>query len=144
MWGRVITFSFIGFASFIFYLVYSCMQVDVNLVSKDYYKQEIAYQDRIEELKNTAVLQKGLQVKLLPESESIEVRLPNQFGRQAEGTVLCFRPSDAESDYLTPLTLDAAGRQLIPVSNLAPGLWRIKVGWQHNNRSYYDETVIII
>jgi len=144
MWGRSITVSFIAFASFIFFLVYRCMQVDVNLVASDYYVQEIAYQDRIEELKNTSALQSNVQVKLLPNEASIEVRLPQQFKGQAQGTILCFRPSDAQSDYETPLVLDADGRQLIPVDQLAPGLWRIKVGWQQGERSYYDETAIMI
>ncbi len=38
------------------YMIYRCMNVPVNLVSKAYYKDEIAYQEVIDAKKNTLEL----------------------------------------------------------------------------------------
>jgi len=54
--GKWIVVAFVLFAAFIGTLVVVCVRQDVSLVSRDYYRQELAYQNQIQRLNNTAAL----------------------------------------------------------------------------------------
>ena len=51
-WGTKITLSFIAFVGIIITMVVISMRQDISLVAKDYYVQEIAYQDQIDRIRN--------------------------------------------------------------------------------------------
>ena len=48
VWPYAIIAVFVLFAAYIGSMVYQAMRSDVDLVSADYYKQELAYQQRME------------------------------------------------------------------------------------------------
>ena len=56
-WGTKIILAFAGFIAVIFTLAYISMGQDVNLVSKDYYVQELAYEEQIQRIRNTQSLE---------------------------------------------------------------------------------------
>ena len=56
LWPYAIIATFVLFAGFIGYMVQRAFHTDVELVSPDYYKQEIAYQKRMESVARTAAL----------------------------------------------------------------------------------------
>ena len=56
-WGNKIAIAYSSFVIFMVILVISCVkQNGIFLVSEDYYKQEIQYQDRIDNISNTRQL----------------------------------------------------------------------------------------
>ncbi|WP_371877551.1 FixH family protein [Aquimarina sp. Aq78] len=65
-WGTAIVLVFIGFISFILYFV---VKMNINsdyehdLVTEDYYKQELAFQNEINAEKNSKTLLKDVIVK---------------------------------------------------------------------------------
>ena len=55
-WGRSLILVFIVFAAFMGYLVYRASGTHFDLVSKEYYKDELRYQDKIDGFRNAAAM----------------------------------------------------------------------------------------
>ena len=55
-WGNKILIVYVAFGMFILFMVYKAVNTRYDLVSKDYYKEELRYQDRIDRLNNAAKL----------------------------------------------------------------------------------------
>ncbi len=126
------------------FVIYTRYQT-VNLVSDDYYQQELIYQQQIDRIKRTDSLvnpvrwshdevQKLLTLHFSPELE-IE---------QIQGQILFFRPSDAEQDKLIAINLTSDGSQTISTKQLTPGYWKLKIFWQLKKEDFYKEGVLII
>lgn len=143
-WGKGIVIAFIIFVTLILSVVFFSMTQDVNLVSEDYYKQEIEYQERIDDLKNTmALIEKPNLTKSGP--SVITVTFPNEvYDGFKEGTILFFRPSNASRDFTIEISLDSAGQQVINMAKMKEGAWRAKMSWSSNDgKGYYDEFVVV-
>lgn len=140
-WGKWIILSFILFAGFIATLVTVCMRQEINLVSKDYYKEELAYQDQIAKINNTNELSE--KPAITTAGTFIEVDF-NQFDQVERGELKLFRPSDAKMDKVFALQPSQATKQIFPVTDMQKGFYRARMSWHMNGKEYYLETVIQI
>ena len=61
-WGNKILVVFVAFGSMISYMVYRCVKTPVNLVSEQYYKDELAYQNVIDGTKRANALSGKLEL----------------------------------------------------------------------------------
>jgi hypothetical protein len=57
-WGRALLLVFVLFAGFMGYLVYRASGTHFDLVSKEYYRDELNYQDKIDGLRRAADISK--------------------------------------------------------------------------------------
>lgn len=138
-WGKKIALAYGLFVAFMIVLVVACVkQNDIFLVSEDYYKQEIQYQDRIDNISNASQLQHPVTVELNDETNILRVDLTKE-SVGAEGKVTFYRPSNPALDREFPVELSAAGVQEFTTKSLAKGLWLIKVQWQKDGKNYYKE-----
>lgn len=140
--GNWITVAFLVFAAIIISLVVVSMRQDVSLVAADYYQQEIAYQGRIEQLTNAKAQQA---IELLQNTGENQLTL--SFTGAASGVtgeVLMYRPSDARLDKSFPLSLDDNATFRINTSALKKGLWKMKITWKRDGKSYFEEKTIVI
>ncbi|MCS6820768.1 MAG: FixH family protein [Microscillaceae bacterium] len=135
-WGYKIMFVYLGFVAFILTLVFFSYSINIDLVAKDYYKQELAYEKEIDKIRNTQALSHQPELSYHAENHALILTLNN---RADKGSILLFRPSDKRKDIQIPLVLDNQGRQVIPLQTLAQGLWRIKVDWTLGNKGYFLE-----
>lgn len=140
-WGKGIMISFILFAMFIGVLVTVCVREDVNLVSKNYYSDELVYQQQIERINNTSQLQEKPDIKVV--KGIIEVKF-NQFSTMEKGEIKLFRPSDVRLDKQFTLQASDKGAQQFDVSTLPGGMYRLKMLWSMNGKEYYVEDVITL
>lgn len=129
-------FAYLGFVAFILTLVFFSYSINIDLVAKDYYKQELAYEKEIDKMRNTQALSHKPEIIYNAENQTLVLTLNN---RADEGTIWLFRPSDKQKDMKIPLVLDNQGRQAIPLQNLAHGLWRIKIDWTLGGKGYFLE-----
>ncbi len=136
-WGYRIALTYIAFVTLILTMVVMSFQYDVNLVAKDYYKQEIAYQQEIDKISNTQNLRQEPEFRFKPEASALQVQFPHH--EEVQGMLTLYRPSDARKDQKYPLTLDQEGNLYIPSKGLQAGLWRIKLDWQADGLAYYLE-----
>jgi len=137
-WGKWIFLSFVLFATFIAVLVVISMRQRVNLVSKEYYQEELAYQDQIDRLKNT----EALPVKPVIEvsTESVRVTFPS-LKNVENGVLRLFRPSDDRLDQTIKVqSTDSVFRQTI--RPLVKGLYRAQFTWTMEGKEYYVESIV--
>ncbi len=140
--GKWIVVSFILFAVFIGTLVTVCIRQDVNLVSKDYYKEELAYQDQIERLNNTEKLQQKPVVKVV-DNNLLQVNF-NQNEEIQNGELKLFCPSNPKMDRNFKLNTSQDGRQLIELNGLQSGMYKAKLLWTMKGKEFYIEEIINI
>ncbi len=138
-WGKWIVVAFILFAGFIATLVTVCIREDVNLVSKDYYQEELAYQQQIARINNTSKLA-HLPV-IQKRDDFIEVDFQH-FSNIDNGVLHLFRPSDASMDKTFTLGHSPETKQHFPVADLKKGMYRARMQWAMEGKEYFIEQVI--
>ena len=132
------------FVIFMITLVTLCVkQKDISLVSNDYYKKEIAYQDEIEKQRNVGQLINPVKIQYTAEKQLVSVQFPEEQ-KGAIGTVQFYRPSDAKQDFIVDLTVKENIEQEIPVKHLNKGLWVIKIEWEKAGKAYLKEEKIVL
>lgn len=144
-WGKGITITIILFVSFIMYLVFTCMkQTDINLVSADYYEQEIAYQQVIDKKNNLEKLGgKPVIAVLSPQQLVLDMSGLSSWDK-SEGSIYMFRPSNPSLDQRFELSLDGEGKQVITIDRIASGKWIAKISWSRLGTEYYYEQTVMI
>lgn len=123
-WGKSIVLVFIGFAVFIGSLVTVCVRQQVSLVSKDYYKEELNYQQQIDELNNAATLTN--KPMILVDQKHIQVS-----GLQ-NGELNLLRPSDSRFD--ATFVIDSV--KTFDLSKYPSGRYNASLRWEMNGKRY--------
>ena len=144
-WGHKIAIAIFIFIAFMVGVVIWAFNQDVNLVAKNYYEEEIAYQQQIDKIRNTRRLlhKPGLQYR--PEDDIVELLFPERLlGKTVTGEIHFFRPSDFKKDKIFEIDLNDAGRQYISVAALSAGSWKVKLRWSDQEKEYFDEVSIFI
>ena len=137
-WGTAIVIAFVLFISFILFFVVKAStdkKYDYHLVSKEYYKDELNYQNDIDNYNNTKEL--GIEIRIEKTSKGIEINFPASFQTEnIQGNVSLYRPSNQSLDKNIPLVLSEHATLLIPDQMLVGGRWDIKVSWTQNNKEF--------
>ena len=140
-WGHKLLLAFLAFGGLIIYLVYSCMQTNFDLVSKEYYKDELAYQQVIDGTANANALSSTVTVRA--NDEFVTIGFPGEMkSGEITGTAWFYCATDARRDKKIPLETGTGAVQQIPVKQLLPGVYTVKISWDHNNHHYYTEQEI--
>ena len=142
-WGFRITILYLSFVALIVTLVVLCYGQKVELVSKDYYKQELQYQDRIDAINNANAAGNSITHNIAGSEVMLSVS-PEFLKAGFEGTVNFFRPSDSSKDFNTEMKFDADGKQVIAGGKLEKGIYKMQLSWQSGGKNYFKEQVITI
>ena len=142
-WGNKLLFTFVVFAGMMSYMVYRCMQTPVELVTKEYYRDELSYQQVIDSRRHADAL-KG-KTRLVQEMEAVVLQLPEEMKhQQVSGTILFYCAADASKDKELALQVGMDAQQLIPIRTLSPGRYLVKINWQCGSTPYFAEKEFII
>lgn len=142
-WGNKLLLVFVAFGSMMSFMVYRCMKQPVNLVSKEYYRDEIAFQEVIDSRAKTNAL--SSKIKLSESEDAIGITMPAEMKRQKmEGNILLYCPANARYDRQFTLQADSAAFQALPKKEVTPGSYIVKISWRSNNVNYYSEEPLII
>jgi hypothetical protein len=139
--GKWIVVAFVLFALFIGTLVTVCVKQDVNLVSKNYYKDELVYQQQIKRISNTAQLQQKPAITTL--GNNIVISLDKQFKIQG-GQVKFFCPSNPQMDKEFELRMTGENSQTFDTGIFQKGMYKAKLTWKMEGEEYYYEQVIYL
>lgn len=142
-WGFRITILYLSFVALIVTLVVLCYGQKVELVSKDYYKQELQYQDRIDAINNANSATNTINYSIGSKEVTLSVS-PEFLQGGYKGTVNFFRPSDSSKDFNAELKFDAGGKQIIASNKLEKGLYKMQLSWESGGKNYFKEQVITI
>jgi hypothetical protein len=140
-WGTGIVISFIIFAAAIFLIILFPFNQRIDLVTKDYYDNELKYQEQINKVDRTALLDERIVIN--QNSKELDIKFPITY-RKVYGEIIFYRPSDERRDFSISINADSTGSQSVNIGSLLPGLWRVKVQWNMNNLQYYYEKNIMI
>ena len=144
LWPYAIVVAMVLFMGYIAMFVYKAMRQDVDLVSKDYYEQEIKYQDQIEKVKRTQALG-DVMLNYNETDNTILLQMPATYrDKSLTGTITLFRPSDDQLDQQLPLQLGRDQSQLLEVQDLESGVWKVRVNFTADNEEFYTEKTIQI
>jgi hypothetical protein len=117
----------------------------MELVSHDYYEQELRYQQRLDGLNRAQRLAPAAQASFDADHGKITLTLPSEHARQqARGEITLFRPSAAGLDRRFELQLGPDGTQSLDATSLQPGLWNVRVLWRVAGEDFcLDQTVVV-
>ena len=139
-WGKSIVLAFVLFAAFIAALVTLCMRQDVSLVTKEYYKEELAYQAQIDRITHTASLSEKPLIEM-QEGQFLRITYKD-FNSVQSGVLHLFRPSDPNLDRQYELRAGAEHQQYFSISGMEKGMYRARLTWTMDNEEFYLEKVI--
>lgn len=137
-WGTNIAIVYIAFVLLSVGMAVYMMNMDVNLVTEDYYEKELRYQDKINSINRADALPENL--RLVRKEKSAELIFPKLFPfEDIEGEVKLYRPSSGKMDVTEKIELDSTYTLTIDIKILMPGYWKVKVDWRVKSVSYFNE-----
>lgn len=139
--GKWIVVSFVLFAGFIACLVVICIRQDINLVSANYYQEELAHQHKMEIIQNTHALQ-SLPVITL-EGTILTVSY-SDFDKIETGELKLLRPSDDRLDKKFQMSSSTEKTQRYPLDVWGKGLYRASMQWKMEGKEFYYEKLIVL
>lgn len=137
--GKWIVVVFVLFAAFIGTLVTVCMREDISLVTKDYYTQELAYQDQISRINNAATLTNKPQITVTRDFIRVTFDSLN-FVERGELDLFC--PSDSKMDRNFEITMSDDQEFTYALSGLKTGMYRVKLLWSMDGKDFYLEEIV--
>ncbi|QEC70066.1 hypothetical protein FRZ67_23195 [Panacibacter ginsenosidivorans] len=136
-WGNKLLIVFILFGTLIGTLVYKCMQQNFELVSKDYYGEELRYQDKIDGVTNANKLSG---VKVTEDIADVSIQLPKELnGAALTGEAWFYCANNASNDRKIPLNISDSGTMLIAKNKLAKTKYLLKLTWESGKEKFYTE-----
>ncbi|KGL60808.1 MULTISPECIES: FixH family protein [unclassified Polaribacter] len=136
-WGTGIVIVIAAFISFIMYFVITMStnnKYSYDLVTDNYYQQELQYQKQIEAEKNAKNLIEN--VKLKHSEFGLTVNFPKDLDyKMINGKVFLYRPSNKQLDFEIPISISKP-YLLVPEKRLLDGRWNIIVSWTYEKKDY--------
>ena len=136
-WGTAMVIAMIAFILFILTFVYRSAVMDEyqhELVSEDYYGDELHYQEEIDKINNASKL--DVDLTMVRTADGLTFRFPEDMEpEKISGTISLQRPSNKSLDLKMPIVLTDSDF-LIPDQNLASGKYVVVVDWKHENSEY--------
>lgn len=143
-WGTGIVLAFIGFIGFILYFVVRMSTDDSanhDLVTEEYYKKELSYQQEINASKTATEMDANLKVEKT--KEGLVIYFPERFDpKNISGTVSLYRPSNKHLDSNFPISLSNT-HLLIPDNRLVDGRWDISINWEYEGNSFLHKEKLV-
>ena len=143
-WGLRIILLYTGFVSFMLFLVYQCMQQDIDLVTENYYAKELAYKDQYVRMQNSLDPQMRLAIDFDPQSKVVTIAFPGELNEKPTGEIQFFRPDNKTLDFKVPVQSDAENIQHISCSELTRGLWKMQISWNAGETGMYETKNVFV
>jgi hypothetical protein len=141
-WGNKLVVVFVVFALFMGYMVFRALSTKYDLVSKDYYKDELRYQERIDGVKNAVALDS---VTISQDALAIQIQLPKEHkGYAVKGEVFFYCITDESKDFKLPLQVDSTASQVVMKKQLRKAPYQVKLNWKVGKESFYNEQKLIV
>lgn len=141
-WSYRITALYLGFVALIITLVTIASKQKIELESKDYYFQELKYQDKLDAIANTGKLSWNMDHSV--DAENVTLTIPSEYANSVSGEVYFFCPSNSDNDLKVKMNFDKDGKQVISKTKLKVGAYKLKLSWSALKKNYFKEEVITI
>lgn len=137
-WGIRIAILYGGFVVMILFLVFRTMNEKVDLVTPDYYRDELKFQQQIDRQNESATLHE--QPLISADGKNVIVKFPGEVAAEAiSGTIKFYRPSDSSKDFTVNIQADDSGTQLVSTGKFVRGTYQVQLKWSAGGKDYYNE-----
>lgn len=133
-WGTKIFLVYGLFVVCMLGMVYLCTRQHYDLVTPDYYAQELKYQEVIDGQNNLRA--SGKKVEIYATENLVTVQLPMTIS-ESKAEIKFYRPDNAGLDFT--IAIQEGNTIVVPTNKFRTGLYKIKSIWMHEGKRYYDE-----
>jgi hypothetical protein len=141
-WGYKILIVYLVFVMGMLALVYMSSMENKDLVSENYYDEEIKYQHIIDESANTASL--SSEPVINRNKNIVNITFPAEFtNEKTEGDWVLYYAADKSKDVQGKLNV-VNGKYSIELPDFATGTYQLKLNWRAAEKNYYYEKVITL
>jgi nitrogen fixation protein FixH len=116
---------------------------NVGLVKKDYYADDLNYQQHFNKIQNEKGSVERLQIERDTEGTCVILHFPKNQPAPT-GVVTLFRPSKVGVDETLSIKTDEGNKMHVPIKSLLRGAWKIQIDWTANGTSFYREENITL
>ena len=142
-WGHKLILVFLAFGTMMTYMVYRSTKTNYDLVSPEYYKDEIAYQQVIDGAARAGKL--SGKVSVSQSDNVLAIRFPGEMRNSSlKGSALFYCSFDARRDKKILLDTGPDAVQEIDSRQFVPGYYILKLSWSSRDEQYYSEQPILI
>ena len=141
-WGYKITIVYLAFAAGIAAMVIKSYSQNIDLVTPDYYAQELKHQQKIDAVKRTNALPSKLSYEI--SKGKLGITLPAEFdSTETIASVLLYCPADKSKDIKKGFTTN--NRKIVfDLPATAKGNYELQVNWVAKGSEYYFEEKLFL
>ncbi len=143
-WGTGLAIVMVLFIAFIMYFVVKIStdkKYDYDLVTEEYYKKEMVYQQEIDAEENSNSLESKITGEKVADGYLLTFPKNIDYSK-IEGNVFLYRPSNKQLDFQLPLKISSPSL-LIPDQRLVAGRWNTIVQWNYEGKDYLYKNEIV-
>ena len=138
--GKKILIFYLAFVAGITFLVIKSMYQEQELVTPDYYEQELQYQQRIDQKGRADALNNH--PILLKQSKGIKIEFPSNWdSNYIKGDVWIYCTNDQKKDLKQSFKLNS-GERIVTLNYTTHGVRLVKISWEIAGIKYYTEEKI--
>ena len=136
-WGYKIMFVYIAFVAGIGFLAFKANNEKFDLVTKDYYDQELKYQQVIDQAANSSKL--SAPVTIRTKEGELRISFPEEMKNKKKLIdFYLYYAADAKKDFRRSFELNENElAQALPVG--MKGMYELKLSWEAEGVKYYFE-----
>ena len=139
-WGYKILFMYLAFVAGILFLVFKASGERYDLVTDNYYEQELKYQDIIDQKARVDRLSAPPQVH--HDAKQLRISFPEELSaRTINGECYLYRPSDEKQDIRKAFTI-SNGEFVMDYPRVLDGMYDLKLSWTSGGQQYFFEKKI--
>lgn len=142
-WGHKIALVYGLFMAFMISMLFLSRRYDHELVTEDYYAEELAYQERIDAGKNLA--ESPFEVEVRQEEGTLSLyfeRFPSI--EEVKGEVILYKPDNENLDETLPLKFEEGSNRMDIDSKGKYGRYKVKVLFEYEGKSFYKEKELVL
>lgn len=137
-WGTGIAATLTVFVGMMAWFAVRAMNNQEQLVTEDYYQQELRYQSDINRMSGT--MRDHAQVAITTNGDIITLRFPAPAnGAAITGTLHLMRPSDINGDRTVQVTADNTGLATAKVDGMGKGIYQLRLDWNDGGTDRLQE-----
>jgi len=142
-WGWKIALLYTGFVCFMLFLGYKASKEKVELVTENYYDEELKYQSHIDKMQLTDSLH--VKPDWQVSGNKIAMLFPQKNGTEGiTGNIHFYCPSDEKSDFNLPFTATPQKQLSISSNKLHHGTYKMQIDWKQGKSDFYTEGVVTV
>jgi len=136
-WGYKIMFVYIAFVGGMGFLVFKASSQKFDLVTKDYYEQELKYQQVIDQAANSSKL--SAPVTIERNEGELKIIFPDEMKNKKKLVdFYLYYAADAKKDFRKKFELNENElAQVLPIG--MKGMYELKLSWEAEGIKYYFE-----